>query len=130
MCLIHDLGEAFTGDIPTFEKTDADAQKEDALFLKWVDSFPKGQRREWMDLLNEMDGQETTEARLYKALDKLEAVISHNESDLASWLPLEYELQLTYGKENIRFSEYLTEFGRRIDEWTREKIAGGQDLHG
>ena len=68
-------------------------------------------------------------ARLYKALDKLEAVISHNESDLASWLPLEYELQLTYGKENIRFSEYLTEFGRRIDEWTREKIAGGQDLH-
>ncbi len=57
-------------------------------------------------------------------------MISHNESDLASWLPLEYELQLTYGKENIRFSEYLTEFGRRIDEWTREKIAGGQDLHG
>ena len=23
MCLIHDLGEAFTGDIPTFEKTQA-----------------------------------------------------------------------------------------------------------
>ena len=24
MCLIHDLGEAFTGDIPTFDKTKAD----------------------------------------------------------------------------------------------------------
>ena len=24
MCLIHDLGEAFTGDIPTFEKSDSD----------------------------------------------------------------------------------------------------------
>ena len=24
MCIIHDLGEAFTGDIPTFEKTAED----------------------------------------------------------------------------------------------------------
>ena len=28
MCLIHDLGEAFTGDIPTFEKTESDEEKE------------------------------------------------------------------------------------------------------
>ena len=28
MCLIHDLGEAFTGDIPAFEKTDKDSEKE------------------------------------------------------------------------------------------------------
>ena len=26
MCLIHDLGECFTGDIPTFLKTDADTE--------------------------------------------------------------------------------------------------------
>ena len=31
MCLIHDLGECFTGDIPSFLKTDADTEKEDAL---------------------------------------------------------------------------------------------------
>ena len=28
MCLIHDLGEAFTGDIPTFEKSEKDEEKE------------------------------------------------------------------------------------------------------
>ena len=38
MCLIHDLGEAFTGDIPTFWKTEADTQKEDAVFDRW--GFP------------------------------------------------------------------------------------------
>ena len=29
MCVIHDLGEAITGDIPSFWKTEADAAKED-----------------------------------------------------------------------------------------------------
>ena len=29
MCLIHDLGEAITGDIPSFEKTDSDEAAED-----------------------------------------------------------------------------------------------------
>ena len=29
MCIIHDLGECFTGDIPTFEKTKSDEVKEE-----------------------------------------------------------------------------------------------------
>ena len=39
MCLIHDLGEAFTGDIPTFDKTSADTETENAFFLKLLNSF-------------------------------------------------------------------------------------------
>lgn len=123
MCLIHDLGEAFTGDIPTFEKTGSDAKTEDALFLEWVNTFPPAQREEWTELLDEMEKLQTREAKTYKALDKLEAVISHNESDLSTWLPLEYDLQLTYGKENVQFSEYLKALSGCIDEWTKEKIA-------
>lgn len=123
MCLIHDLGEAFTGDVPSFEKTEADADNEKALFYGWVKSFPIGQRQEWLELLGEMEALETTEAKIYKALDKLEAVISHNESDISTWLPLEYDLQLTYGKQNVAFSEYLTQLSRCIDGRTREKIA-------
>ena len=122
MCLIHDLGESFTGDIPTFVKTDADADVEDDLFNRWVDSFPEPQRTEWTALLTEMEALETREARLYKALDKLEALISHNESEISTWLPLEYDLQLTYGQENMQFSEYLKEFRASVDEWTRRKI--------
>ena len=40
MCLIHDLGECFTGDIPAFMKTDTDRQTEDSLLRQWVDSLP------------------------------------------------------------------------------------------
>ena len=55
MCLIHDLGEAFTGDIPTFEKTDAHRDTEDRLLQDWVAGFPEHQREEFRTLLSEME---------------------------------------------------------------------------
>ncbi len=126
MCLIHDLGEAFTGDIPTFEKTDADEEKEDAAFDAWVATLPDETRQEFSALLAEMNALETQEAKIYKALDKMEAVIQHNEADLSTWLPLEYDLQLTYGRENIQFSPWFQELKAEIDNWTREKIQNAQ----
>ena len=54
MCLIHDLGEAFTGDIPTFWKTEADTAKEDAVFDRWVQTLPEETRKEFSGLLTEM----------------------------------------------------------------------------
>jgi len=125
MCLIHDLGEAFTGDIPTFWKSNADTEKEDALFDRWVAGFPDAQREEFQTLLTEMTAMETREAKLYKALDKIEAVIQHNESDLSTWLPLEYDLQLTYGQEQMAFSPYMKALRAEVDNWTREKIKKG-----
>lgn len=123
MCLIHDLGEAFTGDIPTFDKTDADTKKEDALFGDWVATLPDGPRQEFAALLEEMNAMQTQEARIYKALDKMEAVIQHNESDIATWLPLEYDLQLTYGAENVAFSPYMQALKAEVNAITRHKIA-------
>ena len=122
MCLIHDLGEAFTGDIPTFLKTRADSAKEDDIFNRWVDTFPAHTKERWQALLKEMNTLQTAEAKIYKALDRIEAIISHNESDISTWIPLEYELQLSYGKEQVQFSPYLREFKKVVDEWTREKI--------
>lgn len=122
MCVIHDLGEAFTGDIPAFEKTEEDRREEHARFREWVKQFPDPQKEEFLSLYNEMELLESPEAKLYKALDKLEAVIAHNETDLSTWLPLEYDLQLSYGKENVRFSSYLQELKEEVDAWTKEKI--------
>ena len=123
MCLIHDIGEAFTGDIPTFEKTAADEAKEDRLFDSWVAALPRDTKEEWAALLEEMGALQTPEAKIYKALDKLEAVISHNESDISTWLPLEYDLQLTYGEENVAFSDYMRKLKGLLNGWTLRKIA-------
>ena len=126
MCLIHDLGEAFTGDIPTFEKTQADVAREDALFDAWVQTLPEDTRGSFVELLQEMNAMQTTEARIYKALDRMEAVLQHNESDISTWLPLEYDLQLTYGAENVAFSPYLQGLKDELNRQTREKIAENQ----
>ena len=123
MCLIHDLGEAFTGDIPTFDKTLEDEHKEENVLMDWVQSFPQPEREEWMALFAEMNAMETKEAKIYKALDKMEAVIQHNESDISTWLPLEYDLQLQYGKENVQFSNYMKELKAEVDKITLQKIA-------
>ena len=123
MCLIHDLGEAFTGDIRSFDKTEADSKTEELALRQWVQTFPSPEREEWLALYEEMEAQQTQEARIYKALDKLEAVIQHDESDISTWLPLEYDLQLEYGRENVQFSPYLQQLKAEIDGVTREKIA-------
>jgi len=122
MCLIHDLGECFTGDIPAFDKTDADRITEDRLLGAWVQTLPEPIRSEWTALFAEMEARETLEAKLYKSMDALEAVISHNESRLDTWSENEYELNLVYGYDKVAFSSYLTDLRNEIKADTLKKL--------
>lgn len=125
LCLIHDLGEAFTGDIPTFQKTQADRNRERDLLQEWLRSLPEPFTREMTELFRELDALQTPEAKICKALDNLEALIQHNESDLKTWLPLEYDLQMTYGNDNVAFSDYLTHLRDEVRSDSRQKIEQG-----
>ena len=122
MCLIHDLGEAFTGDIPVFEKTDDHEKTEEMLLDAWVDTLPEPYGSEMKALYAEMAARETLEAKIYKAIDGMEAVIQHNESPLDTWIPHEYELNKTYAFDKTAFSAYLTELRNAVLEDTIEKI--------
>ncbi|MCI5666469.1 MAG: HD domain-containing protein [Spirochaetia bacterium] len=126
MILIHDLGEAFTGDIPCFNKTSKDEVNESNVFDDWVKTFPEPEQKQWLELYAEMNALETQEAKIYKALDKMEAVIQHDESDISTWIPLEYELQFKYGLENVQFSDYMKNLKTEIDKITKSKIEKGK----
>ncbi len=126
MCIIHDLGESFTGDIPTFEKTEANEATEEALLYSWVKSLPENYAKEMLGLYDEMAKRETAEAKVYKAIDSLEALIQHNISDLSTWIPKEYELNKTYADDKVAFSEYLKELREEIRKDTLKKL-GVQD---
>ncbi|MBQ1734934.1 MAG: HD domain-containing protein, partial [Lachnospiraceae bacterium] len=103
-------------------KTDADRKTEDALLDQWVKSLPEELSADISALYKEMDAQETAEAKLYKALDKLEALIQHNESPLSTWSENEYELNKTYAFETVSFSKWLTDLREEILKDTIEKL--------
>ena len=122
MCIIHDLGEAFTGDIPTFEKTAANEATEESLLYSWVKSLPENYAEEMLALYDEMAKRETIEAKVYKAIDGLEALIQHNLSDISTWIPREYDLNMTYADDKVAFSDYLKAFREEVRKDTIQKI--------
>ena len=122
MCLIHDLGEAVTGDIPAFNKTSQHETDEVSAVKSLFAELPPQTKLEFQELYDELSEKKTTEAKLYKALDNLEGLISHNEADISTWLPLEYELNLTYGKENCQWSEWTEKLRTEVNKDSLKKI--------
>lgn len=69
-----------------------------------------------------MKKRETIEAKVFKAIDGLEALIQHNISDLSTWIPEEYELNKTYADDRVFFSEYLKLLRSEIRNDTLKKL--------
>ena len=129
MCIIHDLGEAITGDVPSFEKTEQNEMTEKEAWDTLLGRLPEPYKSEFSALYAEMEARETPEARLYKALDNMEAIISHNEASLDTWVPLEYTLNLTYGEETAAWSPYTQRLRSYLTEQSREKIRKSEEEH-
>ena len=102
MCLIHDLGESFTGDIPTFEKDSADEKVEDDLFERWVDAFPEPDM-ELRASLNSRMKEEGMDSLRYQ-LKQLDPV-SYDQMDIAN------------PQRVIRALEVTLQTGRRYSDW-------------
>ena len=52
----------------------------------------------------------------------MEAVMQQGEADVSAWLPLEYELQLSYGEKETEFSRFPAKLKEAANEITRGKI--------
>ena len=122
LALFHDMGEALTGDIPAFEKDKEDEKKEEQAQEKIAGMLPEPYRERLADIFRVVEKKETKESRLLAALDKLEALIQHNEADLSTWLPLEYDLQLTYGQEQTKSIPYMKKLRKRVYEDSVKKM--------
>ena len=66
------------------------------------------------------------DAKIYKALDNLEAVVQHNLSPISTWLPNEYQLNQTYAQERVGFSPWMIQLREEMRKDTLDKIEQGQ----
>ena len=121
MCLIHDWGEAINGDVPAFIKTDEDESAEQQSVAVLTDMLK--QKDEYKALFEEMQLMQSKESKLWKALDMLEALIQHNEADISTWIPLEYDMQITYGQSECSEFELTKALRKLAEETSRNKSA-------
>lgn len=131
MVIIHDLVEAEARDIPVFEiMNDVAAMKQkQANELRAMSNIknilPEELEEDLYRIWIEFEAKETYEAKVANALDKLEVQIQHNEADISTWKPIEYELCLLLG-EHTDFSSVLTELKAIIELEAKEKIQQSQ----
>ncbi len=120
MCLIHDIGEIYEGDISAALCPDKDDKYEmEYSAAKSVFSLlPERQATKMLDLWLEYNNNTTPEAKLVKALDKAETIIQHNQGD--NPLDFDYQFNLGYGKEYFQNHEMLEQLRALIDEKTRQ----------
>lgn len=122
MCLIHDLGEIYEGDISAVLMPDPAVKYETEYqaVSKLFGLLPPKTGDKFMALWQEYEAAETKEALFVKTLDKAETILQHNRGKNPP--DFSYEFNLEYGKEYFEKSLLFQELRKRLDEGTRRSI--------
>lgn len=120
--LVHDLGEAYEGDISAkipIDPVEKLKKEEDAL-SKLLAPLPENERQKILALCREYNLGESPEAKLAKALDKMETIIQHNQGNNPG--DFDYEFNLQYGQAYTNYHPAIHRIREMIDEETRNRI--------
>ena len=122
MCLVHDLGELYEGDIPAVLMPDAGEKHQIELraVTKLFSMLPEDQAESFMALWMEYEKAESAEALFVKALDKAETILQHNRGKNPP--DFDYGFNLEYGKEYFGRNEWFRELRKRLDTETKRRI--------
>jgi|SRR3989344_3203859 len=125
MVLIHDLPEIEVGDTPAFKQKPANKHVLEKNGLeKIIAKLPAIIRQELMELWLEYEKNETVEAHIAHALDKLEVLIQHNQAATKTWSKKERTPQysIQYGDEFCEFNQTLKNFKQLVRVDTAQKL--------
>ncbi|SFD25473.1 HD domain-containing protein [Clostridium uliginosum] len=123
MCIIHDLGEAYEGDIPAITKEDKNVkmQRETHCMNKLLGELEDSLKDELLQLWNEYNDGISKESKFVHGIDKIETLIQHIQgSNPANF---DYNFNLEYGKVWTSQNEIFDMIRKVLDLETKSKIS-------
>ena len=126
ICLVHDLGEAVGGDIPAPEQSAENdkAQQERTDLIELLSPLPDRLKADVLDLWDEYEAAVTPEARLAKALDKLETLLQHTQG--ANPPDFDYRFNLQYGRRFTTGNPTIEAIRAVLDDETERRAREGE----
>ncbi|MFJ5282860.1 HD domain-containing protein [Pseudomonas sp. NPDC088429] len=122
MCVIHDLGEAISGDIPAVNKDSfpnkSEQERNDLLLL--TAALDESIKSEILALWDDYENVLSPEAVAVKALDKLETMLQHNQGKNPP--DFDYKFNLAYGKKYTDATPLFETLRNIIDIETKENM--------
>lgn len=124
LCVAHDLGEALHGDIPAVDQDPscpkATAERDDLVTM--LTPLPEADRAYFLGLWEDYEYGRTEEARLVKALDKLETILQHTEGRNPA--DFDYAFNLEYGRAQTDFDAVTRTLRDLLDAETHRRLEG------
>jgi putative hydrolases of HD superfamily len=137
ICLVHDLGEAVGGDIPAPEQArrrtagvsagkGADERRD---LITLLEPLPARLQAEVTSLWDEYEAAQSPEAKLAKALDKLETILQHTQGRNPP--DFDYRFNLGYGRDHTASPPLIAAIRAVLDRATEDRArareAGASD---
>lgn len=131
MLILHDLAETIVGDIPAFdvERRKNKKEQEHAAMKLLIKDLPEKTRKEFQSLFEEYDEKKTIESKVAQAIDKFEAPLQHNISDISTWDQNDFDIHSFYKMDYFTFEPFLKELRDELENMTRRKVTKSNALH-
>jgi putative hydrolase of HD superfamily len=121
ICLVHDLGEAISGDISAALQASLPnkAEQERADLVQLVQPLPDAVRADLVALWDEYEAASSPEAKLAKGLDKLETILQHNQGAMPAGFDFLFNIE--YGGAYTRDHPVLVALRAVMDAETQQR---------
>lgn len=128
LCVLHDLGEALGGDVPAVvaHNVPDKAERERRDLQTLCATLPPALQAEFLALHDEYENASSPEARVVKALDKMETILQHHQG--ANPPGFDHRYNLVYGRHLAAAHPVLQALRELIDADTRQLLSHQDEL--